>query len=136
MSNSRKVQGTHTSLRLAPDVAANLATAAGLTGWSIARTVCHVVKIGFAASARNSAALEELVTAFQGAMKVHAVELENARRLAAARKEHAPARRPPHPTKDASKVAAIATRAAKRAGKRKAAAAAPPSAPAPAGSAA
>lgn len=126
MSKRSKVGTSHTSLRLTPDVAGNLDTAAKLTGWSVARCVAHMVRLGFAAAAKSHARATELAAEYHGAMMVHRVELENARRLADARKSVKLKPAPPHPTKDAKHVATVQRLAAARAAKRRPADKLPP----------
>lgn len=87
MSKRSKVRALHTSLRLHPDVTDRLAAASGQTGWSTARLVSHLVNIGFAVLNGDHKPLSEYLAAFQGAVRIHLVEVENARRLADARKE-------------------------------------------------
>lgn len=87
MAKRGKVKSLHTSLRLHPDVSDRLAAAADATGWSVARTVGHLVNIAFAVLGGDHKPLSEHVATFQGAKRIRLVELENARRLAAARKE-------------------------------------------------
>jgi hypothetical protein len=85
MSKRSKVKSSHTSLRLAPDVAGKLTDACERTGWSNARVVGHLVKVGFAAAAKEYGSLNDLIAAYHGAISLHAVELDNAKRLADAR---------------------------------------------------
>lgn len=86
MAKRSKSTSSHTSLRFPPDVAETLDTVATAAGWSVARAVSHLVRLGLAASKHQQKAVDELVAQYLGAIRLHAVELENAERLAAVRK--------------------------------------------------
>lgn len=87
MAKRSKPQSSHTSLRFPHDVAESLGLVAVAAGWSVARTVSHFIRLGFASWRRQQRSVDELIATYLGAVKLHEVELDNAARLAAARKE-------------------------------------------------
>jgi hypothetical protein len=86
MSKRRKEVLRHTSLRLDPVLTDLVAAMATNSGWSVAKLVGFLAHTGRHALNRQTAAVDAQRQDYEGAVTIHRVERENAKRLADARK--------------------------------------------------